>query len=87
MNTPESYEHYRRIRTDPLYRIQEQLEDMRVMMMPPLYAVPREEALQQVVPEHRLMNKVKELEGITYNTRQIIQEHTSKKKKTSYTIK
>jgi len=54
----------------------------------PQYVVPRDEApLPVVFPEHRLLNKVKELEGITYNTRQVIQEHTSKKKKTSYIIK
>jgi len=82
MNTPEAYEHYRRIRNDPLYRMQEQLEDMRLMMIPPLYVVPGEEApLPVVFPEHRLLNKVKELEGITYNTRQKIQEHISKKKR------
>ena len=70
-------------------KARERLREYRDKIQPyPQYVVPGEEApLPVVFPEHRLLNKVKELEGITYNTRQVIQEHTSKKKKTSYTIK
>ena len=87
MNTPEAYEHYARVRNDPAYRLQGMMEMLEDNLIPPLYTVPPEPKQLPVLPEHRLLNKVKELEGITYNTRQVIQEHTSKKKKTSYTIK
>jgi len=63
------------------------MEEVLAERQPPLYIEPPEPESLPVLPEHRLLNKVKELEGITYNTRQIIQEHTSKKKKTSYIIK
>uniref|UniRef100_A0A6M3Y6D6 Uncharacterized protein n=1 Tax=viral metagenome TaxID=1070528 RepID=A0A6M3Y6D6_9ZZZZ len=45
----------------------------------PLYAA-GEEAPLPVAPE-RLMREVMELKGITYNTRQKVQEHISKKKR------
>ena len=44
----------------------------------PQYVVPGEEApLPVVFPEHRLLNKLNELQGIAYNNRQKIQEHIS----------
>jgi len=42
-------EHYRRIREDPIYRLQEQLEDLRAEMMPALWNDPIAEETEPMV--------------------------------------
>ena len=79
MNTPEEYEHYRRIRTDPLYRLELRIQDLENERMPPLSFEPRQpepeplkivkninwDDWQQVLGDLRnLRNKVVELMAV-----------------------
>ena len=59
-------EHYRRIRTDPIYRLQEQLEDMRVEMMPALEVqdFPEKTILPEPEWTKRQWNIINQLRGM-----------------------
>ena len=44
-------------------------------------------ALPQTPPEHRLIKKLLEIQGMANNTRMKLQEHLTSKKKSKFTIK
>ena len=74
------YEHYKLVRESPEYRMELKLIEMESLMAPSLNQdVPKPYPSYQTVPlpEHRLMNKVKQLEAIVYGVRADIQRHTN----------
>jgi hypothetical protein len=93
-NRPESYEHYRRIREDPVYRLQEQTEELRVQTMPPLSPPEKPEPIIEYEPypisvEPRghmtRMRKLEEdLEGLRNYVIKNIGQRTPKRKYKTY---
>jgi len=51
-------EHYRRIRTDPIYRLQEQMEDMRVDRIPALWSNPTAEEPEPIITQKHIYFKM-----------------------------
>ncbi len=71
------YEHYKLLRESPEYRMEMKLIHLEDLMAPSLNQdIPKPHpSYQTVPPEHRLMNKVRELETIVYASRAKIQRH------------
>ena len=85
-------EHYRRIREDPIYRLQEQLEDIRAEMMPALWDNPiAEEPEPMVFPRaiyfkgdiraFELNKRVSELENANKYLKRKLKELTNASKR------
>ena len=82
-------EHYRRMRTDPMYRLQERMDYLEAQQEPAWYCPEEEETIVPPVPsEHRLFNKMQQLEGRLIFTENKINSYLDKKRKSdTYTIK
>ena len=78
----EEAEHYRRIRTDPIYRLQERMAYLELLQEPAWYCPEEEETIVPPVPsEHRLFNKMQQLEGRLIFTENKINSYLDKKRK------
>ena len=81
MNTPEEYSHYRRIRTDPLYRLELRIEDLENERVPALSFEPRQPEPEPVyIVKNINWDDWEQMKGDLRNLRNKVVELMAKKK-------